>query len=95
MIGVHEDKVGDAFLRARYRRGSIVTGSGGVWGVVLEDNKYTHWHSYQVAVTWLVDGEWTPPTNAMSGDLSAPYVHTYEGIPEEVLAKATYYKLVS
>jgi hypothetical protein len=85
MRGTHEDNIGSSYLYARYRRGSIITGPDGRWGVVLDVN----WDD--PSISWLTDGDWSQTTRypADTGRISAPYVHTYEGIPDEVLAKAT------
>jgi hypothetical protein len=90
--GVHEDGVGSPFLYKVYRRGCIVR-RGDDWGVVTRggDNPY---HS-DPEIIWLTDdGEWTLRgcynRNTYDGqNISAPYAHTYAGIPDIVLAKAT------
>ena len=96
MSGVHENEVGSPFLYAVYHRGNIVR-RGDDWGVVSKEggNRY---HS-NPEIIWLTDnGAWTGPAkfdrNTYDGqNISAPYAHTYEGIPDVVLAKATEIKL--
>jgi hypothetical protein len=39
------------------------------------------------------DGEFIDRISSADNDISAPYDHTYVGIPDAVLAKATAYKL--
>lgn len=93
MNGAHEDEVGSSFLRAVYRRGNIVR-SGDVWGVVTEDSR-DRYHPAPV-ISWLFDCGWSEPMRYVGAkEISAPYVHTYEGIPDEVLAKATELQLTA
>lgn len=90
MKGVHEDEVGSTYWYAVYRRGHIVR-RGDEWGVVVH-NKGSKWHSLPI-IDWWRDGEWTGPGTCRDSNISAPFVHTYEGIPDEVVAMATAMKL--
>lgn len=92
MKGVHEDEVGSQYLRPNYKRGAIVR-KGDQWGVVLCPAR-NRWHPDPV-IEWWCYGQWMLPSRCVADDrLSAPFAHTYEGIPDEVLAKATHYMLV-
>lgn len=95
MRGVHEDREGQSdYFYTVYRRGSIVR-AGDMWGVVTQDlgggNRY---HS-QPEITWRDDDDhhWSKAVkyekHVLGNTISAPYAHTYAGIPDDVLAKAT------
>jgi hypothetical protein len=87
MAGVHEDREGTSdFLYMVYRLGNIVR-RGDTWGVVTESGR-NNYHSTP-KISWLTEGAWLPPVSSVSDNISAPYAHTYQGIPDEVLAKAT------
>ena len=92
MIGVHEDEKGTTYLRAVSRRGDIVN-LRDTWGVVTSHERWRRYHPSPL-IMWLVDGEWQKPERYSGENLSAPYSHTYEAIPDEVIAKATELKLL-
>ena len=97
MRGVHEDREGEStYFYAVYRRGSIVR-DGDDWGVVTSAEHM--YHQILEIIWWDAPGDagWTGPQHYMQsqGNLSAPYAHTYAGIPDEVLTKATHIMLDS
>lgn len=87
MKGVHENEVGSTFLRPVYRRGSIVRARDD-WGVVTS-NRGSRYHPLPIVTWWDGPDDWSRPEPFTSSAMSAPYVHTYEGVPDAVLAKAT------
>lgn len=84
MKGVHD---GDEWVEARYRHGQIVRRYE-EWGVVIGAVGYWTFYPH---ILWWRDGKWVEEATHTKTQqaISAPYTHTYEGIPDEVLAKAT------
>lgn len=79
-----------------YARGAIVRYRE-TWGVVRSSN----WLS-GTNIDWWVgqynaqDGEqWFPQEGSLSTDISAPFADDYNGIPDEVWARAAYYRMVT
>jgi hypothetical protein len=91
MKGVHEsysprvNADGSQYFYAVYRTGNIVRLRDS-WGVVTNAHGP---HDYAPYVTWWANDRWTTAQRCMAEELSAPYVHTFDGIPDYVLAQAT------
>jgi hypothetical protein len=54
------------------------------WGVVVKPT-YADLPSFD----WWIEGEWVRQDGSVDTEISAPFDHNYQGIPDEVLAKAT------
>ena len=90
MKGVHEDQVGTSrYLYAHYKRGNIVRRFE-LWGVVTKCLSVYN----APMISWWVDGWLEPSKEYEHADVSAPYAHDYEGIPDHVLVRATLLKLI-
>lgn len=100
MKGIHEDRDrsprfyedGSDFLYAVYKRGDVVRMSD-TWGVVT---RAEHKYNQRLFIFWLDEnGRWYPGEPLVKLEkLSAPYSQNDASIPDEVLAKSTYLKLV-
>lgn len=82
-----------------YQRGDIVR-RGDNWGVVRHvrySAPSVDWFEGSLFIPWPDGGDrthWYESPYMIDNNLSAPFDHTYTGIPDEVLARATFYKLV-